>query len=172
MYTNLLNFFKIIIILVIILVVLAYTIRNYNNSNKSIVKFLISNRNNSTTSQPNKITEKLVQYNSNAYVPIPNKYVVFYCDGWCGGWADRMDGIMGAMALALIQNRTFLIEITQPRLINHALKSNIIKWDVPIINSNKLSVHVMSVIDNFAIRKDLSTLDWTTHLSNRIQTHN
>lgn len=170
MNSNLWCCFKILILSLLILVILTYTLNKYKH--ESIAKIIFFDKINLTKAINKSIISSTIKtnnkYNPNSYVPLPNKYVEFQCTGlWCGGWADRIDGIMGAMALALIQNRTFLIKITQPCLINHALKSNIIKWDQSVKSANVfLTEHFIYAIDNFAIRQELSTLDWTTHLSN------
>ncbi len=51
---------------------------------------------------------------SGQLVPRPNRHLVYYCDGWCGGWGDRLKGIMSSYAWALLTKRSFVIRITQP----------------------------------------------------------
>lgn len=94
--------------------------------------------------------------NSSDYKPRSDKYVKFECnDGLCGGWSDRLDGIMGGLAFALIQNRKFLIDISQPCQLTHLLDSNLIKWDNNI--NKKFTIYRLYSIDNFKIQKKMST---------------
>ncbi len=93
------------------------------------------------------------------------KYIEYQCTNYlCGGWSDRLDGIMSAFALALIQNRNFLIRITQPCLINNLLEPNSIKWNETIQYSN-MSRHHINAIDNFQIHSIMKTNDFDTYLS-------
>ena len=102
--------------------------------------------------------------NSSEYKPRSDKYVKFECnDGLCGGWSDRLDGIMGGLAFAIIQNRKFLIDISQPCLLTHLLDSNLIKWN----NNNKNeinNIYKLYSIDNFKIQKEISTLNLRDYL--------
>jgi len=165
MNSNLFVCFK-ILILIVLLFTFYYTLHKYKDETTP-AKILFFTKNLALKSVNNPTIKKTNQLNPNSYVPLPNKYVVFQCTGkLCGGWGDRIDGIMGAMALALIQNRTFLIRITQPCLINQAFKSNIIKWDQSININISLTEHYIKAMNNFEKGKDLSTLDWTSHLSN------
>ena len=47
----------------------------------------------------------------------------------CGGWADRLKGIMSTYALSLLLNRTFSIQITQPCPLEKILLPNRINWN-------------------------------------------
>lgn len=72
---------------------------------------------------------------------------------------------MSAFALALIQNRKFLIRITQPCLINHLLTPNQIKWNEEIKNEINMSRYSLYAIDNFKIQSDMKTIDLKNFLS-------
>ena len=55
----------------------------------------------------------------------PGKFILFECDGGlCGGWADRLEGIMSAYAWSLIARRQLLIRISQPCRIDALLEPN------------------------------------------------
>ena len=92
------------------------------------------------------------------------KYIQYECKTRCGGWSDRLDGIMSALALALIQNRNFLITITQPCLINNLLESNLIKWDAQMTRNTSRSYELHSVDDLKMISK-MKTLNLKTYLN-------
>ena len=46
----------------------------------------------------------------------------------CGGWGDRLKGIMSTYALSLVLNRSFSIEITQPCPLESMLLPNKVNW--------------------------------------------
>jgi hypothetical protein len=67
------------------------------------------------------------------------KYIAYECDIHskyglydCGGWADRLMGVMGAYALSLITNRTFLLNIVRPCMLTSMLLPNEVPWSEPI----------------------------------------
>jgi hypothetical protein len=92
------------------------------------------------------------------------KYIQYECKTRCGGWSDRLDGIMSALAFALFQNRNFLITITQPCLINNLLESNLIKWDAKK-TQNSSKVYELNSVDDFKMISRLKTLDLITYLN-------
>ena len=57
-----------------------------------------------------------------------NKFLVFSCNN-CGGWADRLKGLLSSYALALLLNRTFIIDIHQPCRISKLIDPNMVDWD-------------------------------------------
>ena len=59
---------------------------------------------------------------------IPNKYLIYECKFHCGGWADRLKGIMSVYALSLLTNRHFLIDIRTPCNFSHLFMPNQIDW--------------------------------------------
>lgn len=89
------------------------------------------------------------------------KYVRFECvSNVCGGWSDRIDGILSSFAFALIQKRKFLIRITQPCLINDLLEPNLIEWNETV----NLNAHNLYAIDGHEFIKQLKTIDLNNHL--------
>ena len=61
------------------------------------------------------------------------KYIRFECSKpLCGGWADRLEGIMGAYVWSLFTKREFLIDIDYPCSLSIMLEPNILKWNKPI----------------------------------------
>ena len=59
-----------------------------------------------------------------------DKFLIFSCDK-CGGWADRLKGLLSSYALALLLNRTFIIDIHQPCRISKLIDPNMVDWDQP-----------------------------------------
>ena len=60
------------------------------------------------------------------------KYLVYECKFRCGGWADRLKGIMSVYALSLLTNRHFIIDIRSPCNFSHLFVPNEIDWLPPI----------------------------------------
>ena len=61
------------------------------------------------------------------------RYLVYKCDG-CGGWADRLKGILSAYALALILRREFVIDSKHPCELSKLIEPNIVDWNQPLPN--------------------------------------
>lgn len=61
------------------------------------------------------------------------KYMRFECVksdlSGCGGWADRLKGIISTYTWALLTQRKFSIKFTHPCKLNNILNSNEIAWD-------------------------------------------
>ncbi len=61
------------------------------------------------------------------------KYIRFECKKpLCGGWADRLRGLMSAYILANFTKREFLIDIDHPCSLSLMLQPNVIKWNEKI----------------------------------------
>ncbi|CAF1213398.1 unnamed protein product [Rotaria sordida] len=58
----------------------------------------------------------------------PGKYLVYVCHENCGGWGDRLRGIMSLFMLSLMLDRNFRIEITHPCNLTHILRPNLYNW--------------------------------------------
>ena len=57
-----------------------------------------------------------------------NKYLIYECKFHCGGWADRLKGIMSVYALSLLTNRHFIIDIRTPCNFSKLFMPNKIDW--------------------------------------------
>ena len=60
------------------------------------------------------------------------KYLVYSCDH-CGGWADRLKGILSSYVMAEILNRKFIIEFKQPCPLENIIDPNHVKWNERIV---------------------------------------
>ncbi|CAF4971028.1 unnamed protein product [Rotaria sp. Silwood1] len=60
------------------------------------------------------------------------KYLVYVCHENCGGWGDRLRGIMSLFMLSLMLDRNFRIEITHPCNLSYILRPNLYNWIQPI----------------------------------------
>ncbi|XP_045178206.2 uncharacterized protein LOC123538301 isoform X2 [Mercenaria mercenaria] len=60
------------------------------------------------------------------------RYLVYKCDSssLCGGWGDRQNGIVSSFLLALLTNRTFIIDMTNPCKLENFLLSNVYNWSI------------------------------------------
>ncbi|XP_045178208.1 uncharacterized protein LOC123538304 [Mercenaria mercenaria] len=60
------------------------------------------------------------------------RYLVYICDhsSICGGWGDRQKGIVSSFLLALLTNRTFIIDMTNPCQLENFLLSNVYNWSI------------------------------------------
>jgi len=57
------------------------------------------------------------------------KLIVYECSsGICGGWADRLRGIMATYVFAILTDRKFKISITKPCNLEQMFDENKIKW--------------------------------------------
>ena len=106
-----------------------------------------------------EILENLKTNIINPIRPAKNRFVVYECTNkhLCGGWADRLKGIMSSYAWSLITNRKFLIRHTRPCLLTNMLIPNEIDWDIEktniiITETNKKEY---TLIDNIKFRAQL-----------------
>jgi hypothetical protein len=62
-----------------------------------------------------------------------NKYIRYECKRpFCGGWADRLRGLMSAYIWAIFTKREFLIDMDYPCSLSLMLEPNFVKWNKPI----------------------------------------
>ena len=88
------------------------------------------------------------------------KYVMYECtNSLCGGWGDRLKGIMSAYAWSLLTNRIFLINITNPCLLTTFFEPNEIQWNLEHYNLTNLKKEYYYKIDNLHFRQDLDNFN-------------
>ncbi|XP_070209879.1 uncharacterized protein [Littorina saxatilis] len=58
------------------------------------------------------------------------KKIVYFCEGVCGGWADRQKGIVGAYVLAAMLDRDFRVHISFPCDLGLFMAPNKVDWRV------------------------------------------
>jgi hypothetical protein len=56
------------------------------------------------------------------------KTMIYSCQSFCGGWGDRLRGIMSVYVLALLTNRHFMIDMNYPCDISKVLVPNFVNW--------------------------------------------
>lgn len=84
---------------------------------------------------------------------VEEKFIQYECseNDICGGWADRLKGLMSTFAFSLITDRTFLIKMTKNCDLKNILEPNEINWDHNIIVSKKISSKVLKYAWNYAL---------------------
>lgn len=58
----------------------------------------------------------------------PRKTMIYSCQSFCGGWGDRLRGILSAYVLALLSDRHFMIDMNYPCPISNVLEPNFVNW--------------------------------------------
>ena len=78
------------------------------------------------------------------------QYLVYECKFHCGGWADRLKGIMSVYALSLLTNRRFLIDIRTPCNFSQLFMPNTVEWRASannvLINSIDTMFHLIALL--------------------------
>ena len=77
---------------------------------------------------------------------IEGTFLKYVCTSSCGGYGNRIEGITMALMLAILSNRTLLIEMTYPFDINILLHPNAIQWNYKLKIAN---VQQFMLIDDY-----------------------
>ena len=76
-----------------------------------------------------------------------NKTMIYSCRSFCGGWGDRLRGILSAYALSILSRRRFMIDMHYPCPILDVLQPNIINWTYTepdrSMNRTRLTINTM-----------------------------
>lgn len=110
------------------------------------------------------LTENVQVTDSNLKIE-NSKYIQFECiyHDKCGGWGDRLKGMLSTYALALLTNRTFLIKITVPFVLGLILEPNQVTWDKEInpylAQSRAFSSKLFKIDWNEQFSNDLKNID-------------
>ncbi|UJR27158.1 hypothetical protein I4U23_008456 [Adineta vaga] len=54
--------------------------------------------------------------------------LTYFCWRYCGGWGDRIRGIVSTYILAILMERRFIIDMQYPCNLSHFLVPNLINW--------------------------------------------
>jgi hypothetical protein len=76
------------------------------------------------------------------------KYVQYICDKKCGGWGDRLKGIISTFMLSLVLERKFLMKVKHPCDMKYFFKDYDKYWSEPIVdkkNKKQISISEYSV---------------------------
>ena len=92
------------------------------------------------------------------------KFVRFMCHSYCGGYADRLKGVVAAHMWARMTKRRFEIDIQHPCFLQNVLEPNEIDWRMESnsmieAKTRNLTQVVIHTIDNQNFRKNLSNVN-------------
>ena len=75
------------------------------------------------------------------------KTLTYFCKGRCGGFGDRMRGIMAGYILALITDRHFMIDMTFPIDLAEFLRPNFYNWTFvqPKVDKSRSSISMHAI---------------------------
>ncbi|XP_064596708.1 uncharacterized protein LOC135463379 [Liolophura sinensis] len=93
--------------------------------------------------------------------PESRKYLVYSCSGRspCGGWGDRLRGIVSTYVMAVLTNRVFVINMTSPCPLTMWLHPNLIPWTVHIKPESQTDEIFIDVHDNTRFSELLKSVD-------------
>ncbi|XP_060063147.1 uncharacterized protein LOC132543648 [Ylistrum balloti] len=97
-----------------------------------------------------------------------NGYIVYDCSkrhmGLCGGWSDRLSGILSTFGIAIVARRHFKINHDKPCAFDTFLEPNKYNWK---IDESKVprNTQYMNLIDNNSYKLRVQTVT-TNHLEN------
>ena len=95
--------------------------------------------------------------------PATKKYVIYECARPpCGGWSDRLKGILSMRALALLTDRQLIINMTYPCDLRHMLVANKDDWNPDQIKNKIGSMRVSRMY----------FMDEYTKIISKIERHN
>ena len=99
---------------------------------------------------------------------ISKKYIIYKCvhGKSCGGWGDRLKGIISTYAWSLITNREFLINFTNPCQLDKMIEPNCIKWNMSIPDLKNKSSIELKLVDNQNFKNSIKKIDLHSYLSN------
>lgn len=75
-----------------------------------------------------------------------NKTIIYSCQSFCGGWGDRLRGILSVYILSLLTNRHFMIDMSYPCDISKVVQPNLVNWTYikpTTINRTRLNINTM-----------------------------
>jgi len=89
---------------------------------------------------------------------LSDKTMIYSCQSFCGGWGDRLRGILSVYILSLLTNRHFMIDMNYPCEISKVLEPNFVNWTYIKHNKSKkrtyLSINTMRSYEK-AIRSEI-----------------
>lgn len=90
--------------------------------------------------------------NLNGFLVQKKKFMIYECSSQCGGWGDRIRGIISSYAWSLISDRVFVINIPYPCDIQNLVVPNKVLWNrtiVDLINYEGLPKNFSSFVFDF-----------------------
>ena len=101
--------------------------------------------------------------------PSTERYMIYYCKSHCGGWTDRLKGIVIAYVLATLTNRRFGIQIVDnPCAFTDFVRPNEVNWSLPEDVDLKSGFKNYNIMSSVAFYKDASTLNFDDFFTSRV----
>ena len=92
--------------------------------------------------------------------PAAERYMIYDCKSYCGGWADRLKGIVFAYVIATLTNRTFGIRITDnPCPLTDFVRPNEVNWSLPETVDLESGARAYRRLDSVGFYKSVATSD-------------
>ncbi|GFR96788.1 hypothetical protein ElyMa_006307300 [Elysia marginata] len=99
----------------------------------------------------------------------PQKYLIYRCDmegmRFCGGWADRVKGVLLTYVVANLTGRVFKVEMLKPPCdLLRYLTPNLVNWSLPVSFHRQIGKHgsrAISKVDNVRFLADIHQINFT-----------
>ena len=92
--------------------------------------------------------------------PAAERYMIYDCKSFCGGWADRLKGIVFAYVIATLTNRKFGIRITDnPCPLTDFVRPNEVNWSLPETVDLESGAQAYRQVDSVGFYKSVATSD-------------
>jgi hypothetical protein len=75
------------------------------------------------------------------------KYLIYHCSDKCGGFADRLKGIVFVYIMSVLTHRKFAINMTSPCELGRVLRPNLLDWRTP--DMSKFTEKTYKIYDYF-----------------------
>ena len=99
----------------------------------------------------------------------PDQYLIYHCTGGCGGWADRLKGIVIGYLLAGLTGRRFGIRVKDtPCPLTHFLVPSQVKWEVGEEEAPTSGATMVNKMDDPRFLQDLATEDLNQIFKGRV----
>ncbi|XP_041369817.1 uncharacterized protein LOC121383786 [Gigantopelta aegis] len=92
------------------------------------------------------------------------RYIIYECNknGLCGGWGDRLAGIVSSYLISLITNRTFGISITAPACnLTDYFEPHLIDWNIDLDRLKNLPSKRISHMDNRLFQRTADKMNFS-----------
>ncbi|KAK7094294.1 uncharacterized protein [Littorina saxatilis] len=98
-----------------------------------------------------------------------DRYIIYYCKGACGGWADRLKGIAIAYVIANLTHRRFGIKIPDiPCPLREFLLPAEVPWDLPDSLDLQSDAKMYSRLDSVAFYKSMPSVNFSEVFTARV----
>ena len=97
------------------------------------------------------------------------RYMIYYCSWFCGGWTDRLKGIVIAYVIATLTNRRFGIQIVDnPCALTDFVLPNEVNWSIPENVDLKSGAQVYSLLSSAVFYRRVSKSNFDDLFTSRV----